>query len=68
MAQKDHPNDPGRWTRLEAAGEAVLWRREVPFPPVTQFYLVAPPRQHEIHYDEARARAAFERIAVPANS
>ena len=62
MKNLDHPNDEGRWTRLEASSDAVLWQREVAFPPVTKFYVVAPPRQHEIFHDEARAREHYLRV------
>lgn len=56
----DHPNEAGKWTRLDRGSGCVLWRRERSDPfPVTQFYVVAPPRQTEIFYDEARARALF---------
>ena len=56
----DHPNEPGKWTRLERQGEIVLWRRERSDPfPVTQFYLLAPPRQTQVLYDEALARDQF---------
>ncbi|HEX8470846.1 MAG TPA: hypothetical protein VF633_07030 [Brevundimonas sp.] len=56
----DHPNETGKWTLLERSGHIVLWRRERSDPfPVTQFYLIAPPRQTEVLYDETRARAQF---------
>lgn len=56
----DHPNEPGRWTCLETADGAALWRRDRSDPmPVTMFYLLAPPRQTVILYDEAQARAQF---------
>lgn len=63
MKNLDHPNDEGRWTQLEASADAVLWQRDVAFPPVTKFYVVAPPRQHEIFHDEARAREHYVRVA-----
>lgn len=64
MANLDHPNEPGRWTRLEAAGGATLWRRDRSDPfPVTMFYVVAPPRQTEVLYDEPRARAQFDALS-----
>lgn len=64
MPLLDHPNDEGRWTRLELSERAALWKRErETFPPVIQYYLVAPPRQHEILYDEAKALAAFQRVS-----
>lgn len=56
----DHPNEPGKWTRLEAAEGVALWRRERSDPfPVIQFYLVAPPRQTDVLYDETLARTRF---------
>jgi hypothetical protein len=62
----DHPNDPGRWTVVETATDATLWRRERDDPfPVTLFYLVAPPRQPEVLYDEDRARALFAARTPP---
>jgi hypothetical protein len=64
MPKLDHPNEPGKWTRLDAAGSAALWRRERSDPfPVTQFYVLAPPRQAEVLYDEARARAQFHALS-----
>lgn len=64
MTKMDHPNESGKWTRLETAGNTVLWRRDRSDPfPVTQFYLVAPPRQTEVLYDEARARAQFSALS-----
>lgn len=64
MPKLDHPNEPGKWTRLEAVGSAALWRRDRSDPfPVTQFYLLAPPRQTEVLYDEARARAQFADVS-----
>jgi len=58
MTRLDHPNETGKWTRLETLGGAALWKRERSDPfPVVQFYLLAPPRQTEVLYDEARARA-----------
>jgi len=60
MPKLEHPNEAGKWTRLEAVGSAALWRRDRSDPfPVTQFYLLAPPRQAEVLYDEVRARARF---------
>jgi hypothetical protein len=60
----DHPNEPGKWTCLEAAEGCALWRRERSDPfPVTLFYLVAPPRQTELIYGEAEARTRYERLA-----
>lgn len=56
----DHPNEPGKWTRLSTHSTSSLWRRERADPfPVTQFYLLAPPRQTEILYSEVEARARF---------
>lgn len=61
----EHPKEPGKWTRLDAQSAGSLWRRERADPfPVTQFYLLAPPRQAEIFYDEAAARARFEALAL----
>lgn len=46
--------------RLEGGGGRALWRRERTDPvPVTLFYVVRPPRQTEVVYDEAKARALF---------
>lgn len=60
MSKPDHPNEPGRWTRLEAVEGVALWQRERSDPfPVVQFYLVAPPRQTEVLYDETLSRARF---------
>lgn len=60
----DHPNDPGAWKRLEGRDDFALWRRErQTLAPVTMYYVVAPPRQSEILYDEAKARARFNELA-----
>lgn len=60
----DHPNDDGTWTRLEGREGFALWRRERrTLAPVTMFYVVAPPRQSEILYDEAKARVRFNELA-----
>lgn len=60
----DHPNDAGTWTRLEGREGFALWRRErLTLAPVTMYYVVAPPRQSEILYDEARARLRFNELA-----
>lgn len=57
-----HPNEPGRWTLLETVDGASLWRRERMDPfPVTMFYVVSPPAQSELFYEEGRARARFAR-------
>lgn len=62
----DHPNDPGRWTVIEARPNATLWRREREDPlPVTMFYLVAPPAQPQVLYDAARAMALFDALSPP---
>lgn len=62
----DHPNEPGKWTCLEAAEGRTLWRRDRSDPfPVTLFYLVAPPRQTELIYGEGDARARYDRLAPP---
>ena len=59
-----HPNDAGTWTRLEGRDGFALWRRErQALAPVTMYYVVAPPRQSEILYDEAKARARFIELA-----
>ncbi len=61
----DHPNEAGKWTRLEAASDCVLWRRDRADPfPVTQFYLLAPPRQAEIFYRETEARDRFQTLCA----
>lgn len=62
-----HPNDAGAWTRLEGCEGFALWRRErLLLAPVTMYYVIAPPRQSEILYDEARARARYqELVAIP---
>ena len=45
------------------AGGFALWRRErQTLAPVTMYYVVAPPRQSEILYDEAKARARFNEL------
>ena len=54
-ANSDHPNEDGRWTRLQNSNDVTLWKRERETPPVTQFYIIAPARQHEIVYDETKA-------------
>lgn len=60
----NHPNEPGKWTRLEGVDGVALWRRDRSDPvPVTLFYVIAPPRQAEVLYDEARARTLFTRLA-----
>lgn len=63
MANLDHPNESGDWTRLAKTNETALWQRhrDDPFP-VTLFYILAPPRQAEVVYDESRARALFEAL------
>ncbi|AQR62063.1 hypothetical protein BZG35_10720 [Brevundimonas sp. LM2] len=62
----DHPNEPGKWSRLDAADGLALWRRDRSDPfPVTQFYLLAPPRQTEVLYDETQARARFAALSAP---
>ncbi|MBI2262759.1 MAG: hypothetical protein HYU62_13975 [Caulobacterales bacterium] len=59
-----HPNDAGAWTRLEGRQGIALWRRERQAPaPVVMYYIVAPPRQSEILYDEIKARARFNELA-----
>lgn len=61
MGRLDHPNDAGRWSRLAEGGVAALWKREhTAFPPLTQYYVIAPPRQHQIFYREPDARRVFD--------
>ncbi len=61
----DHPNDLGRWRVLETTLSATLWRRDRDDPfPVALFYLLSPPHQLQILYDEAEARARFETLAA----
>lgn len=48
---------------MERSERASLWRRDRADPfPVTQFYLVAPPSQAELVYDEAKARERYARL------
>lgn len=62
----NHPNEPGKWTRLESGEAVALWRRDRSDPmPVTLFYVLAPPRQAEILYDETKARALFASLTAP---
>lgn len=69
----DHPNEPGKWSRLAAAEGKALWRRDRLDPvPVTLFYVVAPPRQSQVFYEIGAASAAFDASpdsasAVPAS-
>ena len=64
MAIPDHPNDDGVWTRLEGRDGFALWRRErQTFAPITMYYVIAPPRQSELIYDEDKARARFNALA-----
>ena len=59
----DHPNDAGTWARPEGRDGFALWRRErQSLEPATMYYVVAPPRQSEILYDEAKARARFDEL------
>jgi hypothetical protein len=61
----DHPNDPGRWTLVRVVPGATLWRRDRNDPfPVTMFYLVMPPDQPRVVYDEAGALALLESALV----
>lgn len=62
----EHPNEPGAWTRLQTTDAISLWRRQRVDLPVTQFYLLAPPRQTEIFYREAEALGRFEALAITA--
>ncbi len=67
MTRPDHPNEPGKWTRLAAEGGRALWRRERADPyPVVQFYLLAPPHQTEVFYDEVSARTRYDALASTA--
>ena len=60
----DHPNDTGTWKRLDGLEGFALWRRERQSSvPVTMYYVVAPPRQSEILYDETKARVRFDELA-----
>ena len=60
MSVSGHPNEPGRWTLLESLAGRSLWRRDRADPmPVAMFYLLNPPAQAELIYDEARARDRF---------
>ena len=70
MSPLDHPNEPGKWIRLASAGGATLWRRDRSDPfPVTMFYVLAPPRQTEVFYDETKAQAQFDALsAIEANN
>ncbi len=61
MSKLDHPNDPGKWTLLVSGDDKALWRRDRIDPvPVTLFYIIAPPQQPQILYDEHEARVMFE--------
>lgn len=65
MAIPPHPHDAGAWSRLEGCEGFALWRRERRLlAPVTMYYVVAPPRQSEILYDEAKARARYQELAT----
>jgi hypothetical protein len=67
MPKLDHPNEPGKWTRLEIADGVALWKRERTDPvPLTLFYVLAPPRQAQVLYDEAQARAQLSLLASSA--
>lgn len=60
MPRPAPPNEPGSWTLLDSTETAALWKRVRQDPaPVTQFYVIAPTRQHELYYDENSARQAF---------
>jgi len=62
----DHPNEPGRWTLVQARPDAAVWRRDRDDPfPVTMFYLLAPPAQPQVLYDESGALALFDAAAQP---
>lgn len=56
----DHPNEPGKWVRLETAEGRTLWRRErsAPFP-----VILATAGQAEVLYNEAQARARFDALS-----
>ena len=61
----DHPNESGKWILLEQAGAASLWRRDRSDPfPVSLYYLIAPPRQAQVLYSEAAARAQFSVLSA----
>ena len=63
MQHLGHPNEPGKWTRLDTTEAAALWQRDRSDPfPVTMFYVVALPRQTEVLYDELNARARFSSV------
>lgn len=60
MSKPDHPNEPGRWTLLESGPDRSLWRRDRDDPyPVAMFYIIAPPAQTQVVYEEDRARSLF---------
>lgn len=60
MKPHPHPNEPGQWTLLESRNGATLWKRDRLDPlPVTMFYVLRPPGQTELFYDEQRARDRF---------
>jgi hypothetical protein len=61
MKPHPHPNEPGQWSLVETRGGASLWKRDRLDPlPVTMFYVLSPPAQTELFYDEMRARDRFE--------
>lgn len=65
----DHPNDDGAWARLEGRDGFALWRRQrMTFAPITMFYVIAPPRQSEILYDEEKARARYDQLIEQAEA
>ena len=52
---------------LDTSARATLWRREREDPvPVILFYLLSPPQQPVVVYDEIKARELFETINAPA--
>lgn len=65
----DHPNEPGKWVLLARTGQVALWRRDRSDPyPVSLFYLIAPPRQAEVVYNEEAAHLRFAQLAPDAAS
>ena len=65
LKRLSHPNEPGKWTLLESTEIAALWRRDRSDPfPVSLFYLLAPPHQAEVFYDETLARARFTMLSA----
>lgn len=60
-----HPNEPGRWSLLDASGKVALWRRERSDPfPVTIYYILAPTAPTEALHSENAARDRFAALAI----